>query len=85
MKKIKFALGISSVITQSSAFYNKDDGYQIDLLISRNDNVINMCELKFYSTKYKVNKSYLKIMERINLLIEKISKKKVVPNTLITT
>lgn len=45
-----------------------------------------MCELKFYSTKYKVNKDYyLKIMERTNLLIEKISKKKVVQNTLITT
>ena len=86
IEQIKFALGISSVITQSSAFYNKDDGYQIDLLISRNDNVINMCELKFYSTKYKVNKDYyLKIMERTNLLIEKISKKKVVQNTLITT
>lgn len=28
---------------------------------------------------------YLKIMERTNLLIEKISKKKVVQNTLITT
>lgn len=86
IEQIKFALGISSVITQSSAFYNKDDGYQIDLIISRNDNVINMCELKFYSTKYKVNKDYyLKIMERTNLLIEKISKKKVVQNTLITT
>ena len=25
------------------------DGTQIDLLISRNDNVINMCEIKYYS------------------------------------
>lgn len=39
-----------------------------------------------FRKKYKVNKDYyLKIMERTNLLIEKISKKKVVQNTLITT
>ncbi len=86
LEQIKFALGIPSVITECSAFYNKEDGYQIDLLVSRNDNVINLCELKFYSSKFKItNDYYLKIMERTNSLYEKINKKKIVNNTLITT
>lgn len=86
IEQIKFALGISSVITECSAFYNKEDGYEIDLLISRNDNIINLCELKFYSSNFKINKDcYLKIMDRTNSLYEKINKKKIVHNTLITT
>ena len=45
-------LGISGVNTSSSAWSKRADdeeGTQIDLLIIRDDNVINMCELKFYS------------------------------------
>lgn len=86
VKQVKFALGISGVITEESAFYNKEDGYQIDLIISRNDNIINLCEIKFYAGEYLLNKnSYLKIIDINNLLGEKISKRKVIHNTLITT
>ena len=84
--QIKFKLGISGVITRTSAFYNKEDGYQIDLMIIRNDNVINLCELKFLSTPFKVDKDYfLKINGKVNALLPKINKKQVIKNTFIST
>lgn len=84
--QIKFALGILGVSTTTSAFYNKEDGYQIDLMIVRKDNIINLCEIKFYSEEFKVTKEYsLKINRRTNLLKEKINKKYTIMNTLIST
>ncbi len=85
IEQIKFALGISGVSTLTSAFYNKEDGYQIDLMIIRKDNIINLCEIKFYSDLVKVNKDlYLKINRRNNLISEKINKKYSIMNTLIS-
>jgi len=59
--QIKKALGISSVYTTVSTFINKgsenEDGLQIDLLIDRNDHVINICEMKFYSGELTISKS----------------------------
>ena len=44
----KKALGISGIHSTSSAYYQKAadgmDGFQIDLLIDRDDRVINLCE-----------------------------------------
>ena len=52
IQQIKAALGISGVSSEQSAWVVKGDdekeGAQIDLLISRKDNVVNMCEMKFY-------------------------------------
>lgn len=87
--QIKDALGISGVITTSSAWSKRDDdeqGVQIDLLLNRNDNVINMCEIKFYSGDFVVNKSYYNtLLHRQEVLAKEVSRKKVVHNTLITT
>lgn len=89
IKQIKFALGISGVITESSAWSKRgddEDGTQIDLLIKRNDNVINMCEIKYYSEDFKVNKDYYKkLLGRQTLLSESVSNKMAIHNTLITT
>lgn len=60
--KIKAALGIASVYTEQSSFYYKGStsspGTQIDLLIDRNDNVINICEAKFYDRAFSLDKKY---------------------------
>jgi uncharacterized protein len=60
--QIKKALGISGIYAETSSFYQKgtaqDSGVQIDLLIDRKDNVINVFELKFYSGLMTLNKSY---------------------------
>ena len=61
-------------------------GTQIDLIIVRKDNVVHMCEMKFYSDLFEVDLDYHLILERRKkLLREKISKKSTIHNTLITT
>jgi len=57
IEQIKDALGISGVNTFESAWAKKtddEDGIQIDMLIIRKDNAINMCEIKFYSDDFIV-------------------------------
>ena len=56
------------------------------MLISRNDNVINMCEIKYYSGAFRVNKDYYaKILKRQAILTDRVSPKMVIHSTLITT
>ena len=89
VEQIKKALGISGVISSSSAWLKKgveEDGIQIDLLINRKDNVINMCELKYYGGDFTVDKDYYKILlRRTEILAKEVSPKTVVRSTLITT
>lgn len=89
IEQIKRALGISGVISSNSAWSKKADdkeGLQIDLLIHRNDNVINMCEIKFLSEDFKVDKDYYRILlSRPERIKEHVSPKVSVYNTLITT
>ncbi|MEI6766244.1 MAG: ATP-binding protein [Bacteroidota bacterium] len=68
---IKQALGISGVYTEESGYLFKGDkdkeGLQIDLLIDRQDAVINICEMKFYSGIFTIDKSYAaKLRNRMN-------------------
>lgn len=53
---IKKALGISGI--QSSIFTWQSAQSQIDLIIDRKDQVINICEMKFSLNEYKIDKSY---------------------------
>lgn len=90
IRQIKTALGISGVVTRESLWSKRgneeNSGAQIDLIIERNDNVVNMCEIKFYSDVFAVNKDYhFVLVRRKNLLQENIPKKAAVHNTLITT
>lgn len=60
VSQIKQALGISGVLSETYSWFCKEDqangiqGSQIDLLIVRKDQVINLCEMKFSSKKYAV-------------------------------
>ncbi len=88
--QIKAAIGISDVDTDESAWAVKgtpdEKGAQIDLLIVRKDNVVNMCEMKFYSDEFTVDKDYdLTIRHRQRLLSEQLPKKFSVHPTLIST
>lgn len=89
VEQCKKALGISGVVTQTSAWSKRPDDEeetQIDLLIIRDDNVTNMCELKFYSGEYEVDKPYYKtLLTRESLLQKMVSPKVVIRSTLITT
>lgn len=59
---IKKALGITGIYTQEASWLYKGDKYQqgaqIDLLIDRADNSINICEIKFYNTPFIITKTY---------------------------
>jgi AAA+ ATPase superfamily predicted ATPase len=62
---IKKALGISGVKTSVNSFLHRknekyEKGFQIDLLIDRKDDVINICEMKFYSDEFSINTEYAK-------------------------
>mgnify|MGYP000350817307 CR=1 FL=1 len=87
--EIKKELGISGVYSEVSSYRvagNKTEkGFQIDLLIDRKDDVINLCEMKYYSTAYKIDKAYAKALEeKRQRFIENSKTKKRVINTLIT-
>ena len=62
VKQIKMKLGISGVYTEVNSWYCKKDdekglfGSQIDLLIVRKDQVINLCEMKYSDTEYTIKK-----------------------------
>jgi uncharacterized protein len=57
---IRKALGISGVSSSVSSFVaSPEDGFsgaQIDLLIDRNDQTINLCEIKFSTSVYELTK-----------------------------
>jgi uncharacterized protein len=57
---IKKALGIAGIYTEASTFYLKNSdfgrGVQIDLLIDRNDQAINLFEIKFYQDRFALSK-----------------------------
>ncbi len=91
--QIKKAMGISSVLTTEHTWrYTppKDDketkGAQIDLLINRNDGIINVCEMKWASEEFAISKQYDKeLRNKVNTLIDETQTKKTVHITMITT
>ncbi len=54
--QIKKALRIDAIFSTNSSWFNKNT--QIDLLIDRDDNVINVCEMKFYNAPFSIDKRY---------------------------
>ena len=89
IEQIKKALGINGVSTTQSAWSKREgdeSGTQIDMLIERKDNIVNMCEIKFYGTEFTVDKNCDKILRnRMTLLSEEITSKMAIHSTLITT
>lgn len=89
LPQIKTALGISGVITQAYSWRaqatDEHDGAQIDLVIQRNDRVINLCEMKYASDKYSITKEEdAKLRHRMSLFIKVTKTKYAVHTTMIT-
>ena len=61
-RQIKTKLGISGIISSEYAWWTgqKDGkrGAQIDLLIDRNDGVINLCEMKYTKVPFQIDADY---------------------------
>ena len=92
IRQIKQKLGISGVLTDINSWYCRADpdsgifGSQIDLLIVRKDQVINLCEIKYSGTEYTINeKTDRSIKNKINDLVISTGTKFAVFPTLITT
>jgi len=89
VSQIKKALEIGGVYTKSSSFYKKgtakNQGVQIDLLIDRNDETINLVEIKFYNGVFSISKDYAqKLQEKIQIFKETTKTNKQVFLTFIT-
>ena len=88
--QIKKALGIAGVYSKSSSFFKKgtetEKGTQIDLLIDRNDKVINLFEIKFYNAELSISADYAKALrEKMRVFQETTHTRKHIMLTLITT
>lgn len=84
--QIKDALGIGGIDSLNYSFYsNKDSGAQIDLLIDRKDNIINLCEIKYYSDVFSIDKKYQEVLlNKIRVFKEITKTKKAIKLTIIT-
>ena len=84
IQSVKKALGVSSIYTQSSSWFNKNA--QIDLIIDRDDNVINLCEIKFLNNDFQLTKQdYLNIKNKVYEFEKETKSRKTIFITLITT
>lgn len=86
--QIKEALKIGGVYSTQGSWVNRNlgTGAQVDLLIDRDDNVINLCEVKFYVGKFALDKKYtLEMLNKLNTFMEATKTKKSVFLTMITT
>jgi hypothetical protein len=86
--QIRFKLGISGVVTYSAAWRSKkaEQAAQIDLLIDRNDGIINLCEMKYAADELTIDKKLDESLRRKKSLFTHEAKvRKAVHITMITT
>ena len=90
IQQIKRGLGIEGVKTSVSSWNVKGQetktGTQVDLLIMRDDNIVNLCEMKFSGSLYAIDhEEETKMLHRVDMLKKTLSSKQKVHLTLITT
>ena len=86
--QIKTALGISGVESSEYSWRSKKKkgGAQIDLLIDRRDDVINLCEMKCTDKVYEVTADYREnLINKVASFTEEVNSRKSVHVTLITS
>ena len=91
LPQIKSALGFSAVISSAFSWTYRsketgENGAQIDLLIDRNDQIINLCEMKYASDVYVVDEEEdQRLRHRQATFVRESGTKKAVHITMITT
>lgn len=89
--QIKKALGISGIICNVCSWtYRPKDKYergaQIDLVIDRDDNVINLCEMKFSQAEYAITQQYdMELRDKMSLFAEKTHTRKGLSIVMVTS
>ena len=85
--KVKKALGIDKIITQHYTWRGEYDGerVQIDLVIDRADGIIDICEIKYSDTEYRLTQEeYFKIIDRVETFKRVTGTQKTVHPVLVT-
>jgi hypothetical protein len=87
---VKRALGISGMYTQASIWRSKSnsdkDAVQIDLVLTRRDNCVNLFELKFYNDVFVIDKKYAAaLLKKKNSFKQETQTRKQLFITLITS
>ena len=88
IEQIKRTLGISGVYTECSSWKSKssEPAAQIDLLIDRADRVLNICEMKFASNDFRIDKSCdADLRHKVATFIEETKCRNSIHLTLVTT
>ena len=91
LEQIKKALGFSAVISTAHSWVYKpkdgtETGVQIDLLIDRNDDVINLCEIKYCQDVYVIDREEdRKLRHRMAIFKRESRTRKAVHLTMITS
>lgn len=89
-EQIKKALGIDKIYTEESAWRASGTsgkaGAQINLVIERGDNVINICEIKFSEKPFTIHKKYVdELKSKLLIFKAKTKSRKTLFLTMITT
>lgn len=92
VEMLKSALGIAKVSTTESPWRyvpskkTEETGAQIDLLIDRADNTINLCEMKFYNSEFTIDAAFASSLRtKIKVFKEQTGTRKNLFVTMITT
>jgi uncharacterized protein len=88
--QIKKALGISGIYSTTSSWLFKGNGAlsgaQIDMIIDRADQTINLCEAKFTKENFIISKTYAaQLRMKKSIFRQATQTKKATFNTLLTT
>lgn len=88
VEQIKVAMGISGMAVSSSGWVSKskEQKAQIDLVLDRADNIVNLCEIKFSTRPYQIDKRYAEVLQNRQWLFEQETKtRKSCQQVMITT
>ncbi len=91
LRQIREALGVSGVNVEAYAWRHTPDdtfpyGAQIDLLLDRSDNVVNVCEAKYCSETYAIDaKTESSLMRKLAVFSQTTGTRKAVHLTMLTT
>jgi uncharacterized protein len=86
--QIKKALGIAGVQTVTSSWISRNDqqGAQVDLVIDRRDQVINICEMKFSINDFTIDKKYAaELRNKLTVFKQETKTRKALFLTMITS
>lgn len=88
VEQIKQAMGINGMAVSTSGWLskNKEQKAQIDLVLDRADNIVNLCEIKYSVRPYVIDKRYAETLQNRQWLFEQETKtRKSCQQVMITT